>query len=498
MSMLLSSLRQTASATPDQIALFSTGVAMTYADLDGVINQASVALEERSIGSLGILADNGISWVLADLAAMAAVIPIVPLPLFFSPHQLLHVVQDAGLEAILTDQSERILAILTEAGIQATVVETLCGLQLILLHGISCRQLPQGTFKVTYTSGTTGEPKGVCLELAQMEKVAVALSRASHAQLTDRHLCLTPLGTLLENIAGIYTPLLAGASVCVLPLRQVGLSGASRLDINMMLQAILENHASTIILAPQMLQALVIRLENGGALPESLRFIALGGAPIAQTLLCRARNLGLPVFEGYGLSECASVVSLNSPGVYRQGSVGQPLWPNSVFISDEGEICVRDNVFLGYLGQSEAARPWLTGDIGYIDADGFLYITGRKKSVFITSFGRNLSPEWVECELTAHQDILQAVVFGEGKPFLSAVIFPSENTTAAAVKLAVTQVNKTLPDYARVERFVMADKTFSPSNKQLTPNGRPRREAIYFDYQQVLESFYQENMHDVF
>jgi long-subunit acyl-CoA synthetase (AMP-forming) len=261
--------------------------------------------------------------------------------------------------------------------------------------------------------------------------------------------------------------------------------GASGLDPARLAAALIEQAATSAILIPQMLQVLV---EQAARLPRA-RFLAVGGAPVSAELLRRARRLGLPVYEGYGLSECASVVALNAPGAERPGSVGRPLPHVALRIAADGEIHVRGSRFAGYLGEpaSAAADDELaTGDIGYLDADGYLHLTGRKKNMFITAFGRNVAPEWVERELTLEPAIAQAAVYGEGRPWNAAVIVARGDGVAAALANA----NRRLPDYARVEAWVAADQPFTVANGQLTGTGRPRRAAIWSAYAGRLDELY--------
>jgi long-subunit acyl-CoA synthetase (AMP-forming) len=265
-----------------------------------------------------------------------------------------------------------------------------------------------------------------------------------------------------------------------------------------MLHAMHKYRASSAILAPQMLQALVAEGESGASLPLDLRFVAVGGAPVSPRLLQRAQQLGIPVFEGYGLSECASVVALNTPENSRTGCVGRPLPHVSLSFSDDGEILIEGSAFLGYLGQGTPKQPWPTGDLGYLDDQGYLHLTGRMKSLFITSFGRNVAPEWVERELTLHPAIAQAAVFGEARPFNTAVIVPRPGFSKTDIDAAVQLANRMLPDYARVSAWVAAAVPFTPSNQQLTANGRLKRDAILAVYADALESLYQEDTHDVF
>src|SRR5690606_15677696 len=233
---------------------------------------------------------------------------------FFSDDQQIHVLQDAGVDALL--------------GAPGPVSQA-CGFREEggLLRRVPARQaeLPPGTCKITYTSGTTGQPKGVCLDADTLLRVADSLELASRSRQVTRHLCVLPLATLLENLAGIYAPLLAGAVVELRPLAQVGLQGASGFDVARFLALLHAVRPNSLVLLPQLLLALVTAAEQGVALPDSLRFVAVGGGRVAPQLLERADQLGLPVFEGYGLSECASVVCLNTPEARRIGSVGRPL-----------------------------------------------------------------------------------------------------------------------------------------------------------------------------
>lgn len=499
MRLIQEALCEAAAKTPQRVALEGgNSVMMTYGELVPIIGKIAERMRALQLRTLGLLADNGLEWALADLSALDAHIPLVPLPLFFSPNQLLHVIHDAGIDGILTDRPQVLLPLLQAAGRSCLVVEKLAGFSLIKLQDPVTTAIPPGTVKITYTSGTTGDPKGVCLRRSQIEAVLQSLLEASHARANDRHLCLTPLSTLLENIGGLYLPLLVGARTCLPGLQHVGLRGATELDVARMMSAMHAFNATTVILAPQMLHAMVVAVKCGAAIPPELRFIAVGGAPVSQQLLQQAQQLDMPVFEGYGLSECASVVALNTPAASRSGSVGRPLPHASLSFAEDGEILIENPGFLGYLGQGAPLRPWPTGDLGYLDAEGYLYITGRKKSMFITSFGRNVAPEWVERELTLQLPIAQAALFGEARPFNVAVIVPRPELSAEDVTVAIKAINPVLPDYARISAWVMASEPFTVENGQLTTNGRLKREAIHAAYVHAIEQFYQEQTHDVF
>ncbi len=465
-----------------------------YAEFFVALKSFSAKLRNDRVRVVGIAMDNSPLWALFDLAAIDAGIVCVPLPGFFSPAQLIHVMLDSGVDLILTDRADEFCPILEEGGFE--ILGRKEGERFGRKHSeirLESRpaELPPGTAKVTYTSGTTGNPKGVCLSMDSIERVARSLLDASRADSQDRYLSVLPLSTLLENIGGIYVPLLAGAR-CNLPsLSRVGLEGAAKLDPLKMGRALADFRATCAILTPQLLQAVCALVGKGLVFLPEMRFLAVGGAPVSLRLLDSARAAGLPVFEGYGLSECASVLSLNTERENRPGSVGKPLPHVQMKFAEDGEILAKGAVMLGYCGHPAEFREgfWPTGDTGYLDGDGYLHLTGRKKNIFITSFGRNVAPEWVERELTHHAAIMQAVVFGESRPWSVAVIVPRDPD---AIGAAVLEANEALPDYARVGKWLVADAPFLPDNGLLTANGRLKREAIWPIYRERIEALYEE------
>lgn len=491
MSRILDAVHRYARVAPAAPALRGVHGALSYAALAGEIDALAGSLRASGARCVALLLDNGPAWAITDLAVLAGGQVAVPLPGFFTDAQLAHALADAGVDTVLTDDPERIRRVaqarLARTGHDTLTVagEPLCRLRLSAGEAV----LPRGCAKLTYTSGTTGEPKGVCLDLDAQEAVAASLLARIGEGAVARHLTLLPLATLLENIAGLYLPLLAGGCCTLAPLAQVGLRGAAGLDGKVLCTALRTHAASSAILIPQMLHALT---EASVSLPAA-RFLAVGGAPVAPRLIERAHEQALPVYEGYGLSECASVVSVNAPGADRPGSVGRPLDHVRVQIAPDGELLIAGARFLGYQGgtSSTVGGEFLaSGDLGHVDADGFLFLTGRKKNLFITAFGRNVAPEWVERELTLHAAIAQVAVFGEARPWNAAVIVPRAGATAAQVREAVRSANRALPDYAQLADWVLADAPFSVANGQLTGTGRPRRARIWSHYQPRLDALY--------
>lgn len=438
--------------------------------------------------------DNGPDWLALDLAIRELGRVHVPLPTFFTSEQVAHALRDCGADALVL-AADAALAEPPAATPAASPTEHLRLYRLAPAAMPLPPALPPNTACITYTSGTTGTPKGVCLDVDALYAVARSLCDATAPLAPRRHLCLMPLSTLLENVAGVYAALMSGAEIAVPSLGEIGYRGDGGLDIPALLACLHRYRPESAIAVPQLLLALTAAAEQGAAPPDSLRFLAVGGARVGQALLARAHAVGLPAYEGYGLSECASVVCLNRPGAERPGSVGKPL-PHARVFAVDGELWVEGVRSLGYLGEADATTttgPLATGDLGEIDEDGYVYVTGRRKHMIITSYGRNFSPEWVESELQQHPAIAQAVVYGEARPFNVAVVWPRDPALdPPALRSALDEVNRGLPDYARVRETVRADAPLRAADGLLTANGRPRREAIYARYREPIERRYRD------
>ncbi len=454
------------------------------------VTKVAELLTRSASRGVALYADNGLDWIVTDLACQMAGVRIVPLPLFFSDQQLRFALHSGGIDTLITDQPARLLPMLRELG----VVETRIAAGRVCMYTVQSSLpalVPDATAKITYTSGTTGNPKGVCLSLAHQLTVARSLVKAVGLE-RPRHLCLLPLSTLLENVAGVYAPLLAGGEVIVPSLAEIGFTGSSGLNIRRLLESISLHRPDSIILVPEMLNALTLATDAGWTPPASLKFVAVGGGKTAASLIEKALAAGLPVHEGYGLSECGSVVSLNRPGHARPGTVGQPLEHLGVHI-DDGEIVVDGLAFLGYAGQPDTWKQGRvrTGDLGHFDADGYLTIDGRRKALMISSYGRNISPEWIESELVAGAVLQQAVVFGDARPYCVALVSPRQpQASDQQIDAWIHAVNAQLPDYARIAVWHRLGEPLSNANGLMTENGRPRRPDIAQQFGTTLEQLF--------
>jgi long-subunit acyl-CoA synthetase (AMP-forming) len=479
---IISALRRNA-CVYDGATAFSDGTsALTRAGLVARVGECATSLQALP-DTLGLLGENTNDWVVAQLAGWVAGKTMVPIPAFFSPEQQKHILADCSITHVIATPS------LLEQAYQLGAVA-------VPVTAARRSEFPQprpGGGQVIYTSGSTGRPKGVRLTLGQIEHSASMLAEATNAEKSDSYLSVLPLPLLLETICAICVPLLAGARTQF----DADLTAAIARGQPQGLHAAFEHHApTTSVLVPELLSVWLAELTaSGRQAPASLRFIAIGGAPVATALAEKAWSKGIPVHEGYGLSECCSVVSVNRPGKRRPGTVGQPL-PGLAVSIDDGEIVVDGpTVMEGYQNGGAATRPWRTGDLGHFDEEGYLRIAGRKDNLIVTSYGRNVSPEWIEALLTADERISACAVLGHGEPQLRALIIPSpqgtawfERSTKTQALLELSFICREAPAYAIPRDFVVLDRNEAIRRNLLTSNGRVRRALLDEAFAEIISS----------
>ncbi len=235
-----------------------------------------------------------------------------------------------------------------------------------------------------------------------------------------------------------------------------------------------------------------------------LRLAVSGGAPLSPEIAEFFASLGILILEGYGLTECTTASHLNWPRRYRFGTVGLPLPGVETRAADDGEILLRsETVFVGYHGDPAAtaavvdAEGWLhTGDIGSLDADGFLTITDRKKDIIVTSGGKNVSPQNIENALRSTPAIAQALVIGDRRPYLTALVVPAQATAGtreeleALVEQGVADVNRGLGRIEQIKRFAVLERDFSADLGEVTPTLKLRRHVCEEHFRDVIASLY--------
>jgi len=236
-----------------------------------------------------------------------------------------------------------------------------------------------------------------------------------------------------------------------------------------------------------------IRNQFGGNLQA---FISGGGA-LDQNVGEFLNAIGLPTLQGYGLTETSPVVSCNLPNLVKVDTVGPPFRTNEVRIASDGEILIRgENVMLGYWNQQEATQEvlkngWLhTGDIGVIDNNGNLKITDRKKDIIVNLGGDNISPSKIENILCLNELIKQSFVYGDKKNYLVAIIVTEKLIKKEKIKKILDDTNKSLTLVEKIKKFLLIHEEFTINNGMLTPTLKLKRKAIIKNYKQQLENLY--------
>lgn len=457
MKQVFDALRHHAVTRPDEIAFEDDAGHISWQDLASRVEHLACALDEVS-GVVAIGLAGGIDYVVADLALTLSAKRQVPLPFFFSTAQNAHVLMDAKVSAVVTNNADLFAALPHLAIVEAAVAPS---------SPLTLRAYDGGAERIIYTSGSSGTPKGVILGDRQLSASVAALSRVIEANETDTHLSVLPLAQLLEQICGIFLPIVAGAKTVFRFDTTKALFGG---PIAPLVRAFEEIRPTTSLLAPAILGRWVAALQGARA-PDSLRFVAVGGASSAPSLIRQAVAAGIPVYEGYGLSECCAVVAMNRPGDNHPGTVGPVLEGLNVTL-DAGEIVVSGpTVMSGYLNGAAAPDIWRTGDMGHFDEDR-LVIDGRKDALLVTGAGRNISPEWVEQRVNADPRIVSSGLgLRETDGALVLIVVAAAPVELAAIERHLAD----LPSYARPHAVILTD----PSEPGLLfPVGTPNRAVV--------------------
>jgi len=414
---------------------------------------------------------------------------------------------------------------------------------------------------IIYTSGTTGDPKGVMLTHDNFASNMKSSSQVITISETDLLLSFLPLCHVFERMAGYYTAMSCGATIAyaesidtvadnLLEVKPTIVCSVPRLFERMynriarrvekdkpIKQKIFywavktgreyhvarkENRVSTTLkLRHRLADKLVfskLRERTGGR----IQYFVSGGAALPRELGEFFEAVGILIIEGYGLTESSPVIAANRLDAYKFGSVGMPIPGVEVKIAEDGEILSRGpNIMKGYYNNKKATEEaidkdgWLhTGDIGLFDGQGFLYITDRKKHLFVSSGGKNIAPQPIENLFAGNDLIDQFILLGDKRMFLSALIVPdfdvlkeyadSHNIPYKDVKeLAknheinqliekrIQATQKDLANYEKVRRFALLDEPLTIENGGLTPTMKIKRRVVEERYKDLIESLYQ-------
>ena len=402
-----------------------------------------------------------------------------------------------------------------------------------------------------YTSGTGGRPKGVMLTHRSIQaciNASIEILSEGGVEENQRFLSLLPLSHSYEHTAGMHLPIQTKSEVWYCEsAEQIGanlqevspslMTAVPRLyDVlhERIMRSIRTKGGFSETLFMETIRLGRKRLEGRTLLPHEffldlllerlirqkiqarlggkLKYFISGGAALNPEIGSFFMALGVKLLQGYGQTEASPVISANRPGKIKIETVGPPVAGVEVRFADDGEILVRGDLLMkGYWRDDHSTAAtirdgWLyTGDIGSCDDDGYITITGRKKEIIVNSGGENIVPSRVEALLTIEPEIEQALVDGDRRPWLAAVIVPSAEARAAAasdeaLKLLITETveraNSRLSQIERVRRFIIADEGFTNENSQLTATLKVRRHVVRAQYQDRLAALYTRGKQD--
>jgi len=238
-----------------------------------------------------------------------------------------------------------------------------------------------------------------------------------------------------------------------------------------------------------------------------LRVANAGGAPLAREIAEFFHAIDILILEGYGLSEITTAATVNRPSAFRFGTVGRPLPGVELRIAEDGEILIRSNtVFAGYYRDEEATRATLddegfvhTGDVGHVDEDGFLVITDRKKDLIVTSGGKNVAPQNLENDLKTHRIVSQAVIVGDRRPYVAALVTVDPDAVdglddaavQSAVQSAIDDVNADRSRFEQIKRFRVLPRDFTIEHDELTPTLKLKRKVILDHFAEDVAALYE-------
>ncbi len=533
---------------------------------------------------VAILSENRPEWAIADYACLTARLIDVPIYPTLTPSQIAYIMRDAGARGVFVS-SPALLAKLDEVRdempdlqhviafdpdatgggvIQLDALERR-GAAAVARYGdweaVAREVRPDDLATLIYTSGTTGDPKGVMLTHGNITSNVVAALQVLGIEDTDECLSFLPLSHIFERMVGHYTMLQAGVIIAyssgmeqlsaeMLEVRPTFMAAVPRLyekiyakvvDRAMtsggLKRAIFEWARATgekfleyrlgrrgvppgLGFAMKIADTLVfskVRAATGGR----LRLFVSGGAPLNPDICRFFIGAGLPILEGYGLTETSPVITVNTFEMLKPGTVGRPLPGVEIRIAPDGEILTRGpHVMKGYFNKPAAtaeaidADGWFhTGDVGLIDGDGCLRITDRKKDLIVTAGGKNIAPQPIEALLKTNKFFVNAVMLGDRQPFPIMLLVPnydavnrwrgarklphldpaSAASDAQVIEKLEREARQSLRDLAQFEtpkKFLVLANDFSIERGELTPKMSVRRKVVQEHYAAEIAGLY--------
>jgi long-chain acyl-CoA synthetase len=559
----------------------------SWMEVEGLVARWQLALAGENLASgdrVAVLLKNSVEWVCFDLAAQSLGLAVVPLYTADHEDNTSYILADSDTRLLLVGHIDQWIALAGHRTRFPQLSHVLClempltpvpdtGIQVSFIkHWLPCAARlqfnlakdPPALATIVYTSGTTGRPRGVMLSHFNILSNVQAITKHVEIYPDDLFLSFLPLSHAFERTVGCYLPMMAGSCV------------AYAREINKLAEDIATVRPTILVSVPRIYERMYARLQNQlgekGTMMRALfrwaqelgwrhfqairhhgkapgrwarllrpvlhylvahKFLAhfggrlrlpvSGGAPLSVTLSRCLVGLGLPLLQGYGLTEAAPVVSVNRPEDNLPESVGVPLPGVEVRLGEKNELLVRGpNVMIGYWNRPEDtaraidAEGWLhTGDQARIE-NGYVFIVGRLKEILVLSTGEKVTPEAVEMALNLDPLIDQAMVVGEGKPYLAALLvlnaggwramakrwsLPAEDSAALAdvrlqhhIETICHQSLARFPDYAKVRRFWLTLEPWTIDNDLVTPTIKLKRPAIEKRFAEQILKLYSGHM----
>ncbi len=534
---------------------------------------------------VALLAETRLEWAQVDFGILSAGLVSVPIYPTLTPHTVTHILNDSGAKVLIAadplqagkacdvrrERRDLKVVVMDEAALATDALS----LEDLRDEGRRMQEREPARWRrraesvtaddlatVIYTSGTTGPPKGVMLTHCNIVANVEAGLQMFDFRPDDVCLSFLPLSHILERMAGLYCMWRAGVTI------------AYAESVDTVPQNLLEVGPTVMVSVPRLYEKMYARIMDTalrGGFPKKqiffwargvglertrlelakepvgawldfryriarklvfaklkartggrLRFFVSGGAPLAREIAEFFHAAGLPILEGYGLTETSPVLAVNTFDHLKLGTVGRPVPGVEIRIAEDGEILARGpNVMKGYYHMPEAtaecmAGGWFhTGDIGHLDEEGYLVITDRKKDLLVTAGGKNVAPQPIENALKTDKFISEAVVIGDRRPYLAALIVPNfENLdryvrfkgltvrsrgelvrhprVVDLIRRRIERHQSEAARYETIKRFHVLDHELSVEEGELTPTLKVKRKEILRRYHDEIESLYAE------
>ncbi len=519
---------------------------VTWSEIRKDVNRAAAALEKLGVehgDRVVLISRNRYEWIVCDLAIQLAGGTHVPVHASLAGPQIAYQIVDSGAKVVILsgpDQAEKLVDQVTKFAKSTKFVsldpcpKPVGPFAVSLLSDLTAKVddstadkvearaletvKPEDLATILYTSGTTGEPKGVMLTQKNLASNVSAILKMWVPNDDDVRLTWLPLSHIFARTCDLYTWIAAGAVLALADSPEAVPANCQEVHPTLIngvpyffdkLQRFLA--AQGMADKPGMLQMVL-----GGR----VRYCGSGGAALPDHTHLFFKEQGVFISQGYGLTETSPTISTGQESDTKVGTVGRLLPGVEVRISEEGEICTRGpHVMKGYWNLPEATAEVLrdgwfhTGDLGEIDKDGYLKITGRKKELIVTSAGKNIAPVNLEALLTADPLIAQALVIGDARNYLTALVVVNPEPLLAEIKeleIPVNSVEEALGNpqvrelyagriaqrlagvshYEQVQKFTLLARPFSVDSNELTLTLKLRRKVIEGNYAREIEAMY--------